>query len=64
MRKRVTDRRRLGPARSFPLTDQSGCVIPFNRSYTPDRRLQSYQVSEIDTEEFCLGCMEPLFESV
>ena len=51
MRKRATDRRRYGAANRFPLRDHTGCIIPFNRSRRPDRRLQSYRLSVIDEEE-------------
>ena len=52
MRKRETDRRRYGAANRFPLEDHAGCIIPFNRSSNPDRRLKSYHLREIDQEEF------------
>jgi hypothetical protein len=51
MRKRATDRRRYGAANRFPLRDYAGCIIPFNRSRRPDRRLHSYRLSVIDDEE-------------
>jgi len=51
MRERATDRRRYGAAKRFPLQDYAGCIIPFNRSRRPDRRLQSYRLSIIDDGE-------------
>jgi hypothetical protein len=38
------DRRRFQRISGFPLTDRHGCVVPFNRSHRPDRRLDSLRV--------------------
>ncbi len=54
MRERETDRRRYGMTKRFPLKDNTGCIIPFNRSIKPDRRLHNLELSEIDCEEFTL----------
>jgi hypothetical protein len=63
MRKRPTDRRNYGAANRFPLKDYSDCIIPFNRSNRPDRRLRSYRLSIIETEELQLADIIPLYES-
>jgi hypothetical protein len=54
MRIRESDRRQYGMANRFPLKDNAGCIIPFNRSNKPDRRLRSLALREIDCEEFSL----------
>ena len=51
MKKRGTDQRRYGAANRFPLRDFSGCIIPFNRSHRPDRRLQNYSVCIVGEED-------------
>ena len=61
MRKRETDRRHYGAANRFPITDYSGCIIPFNRSRRPDRRLLNYSVCEINSEEYCLYDTDPFY---
>ncbi len=61
MRRRATDRRKFGAANRFPLRDYSGCIIPFNRSHRPDRRLRSYRVSIIETEELQPSGIDPLY---
>lgn len=48
MRIRESDRRQYGMANRFPLEDNAGCIIPFNRSNKPDRRLRSLALREID----------------
>ena len=63
MRKRATDRRKFGAANRFPLRDHSGAIIPFNRSYRPDRRLHSYRVYAVDAEELQLYNLDPLYGS-
>ncbi|MGB5261704.1 MAG: hypothetical protein WBO34_14460 [Gammaproteobacteria bacterium] len=63
MRKRQTDRRNYGAANRFPLRDYSGCIIPFNRSNRPDRRLRSYRLSIIETEELQPANTDPLYGS-
>ena len=51
-RKRLSDRRKYVAAPSFPLIDHAGCIIPFNRSRKPDRRLQNYLLLEINIGDF------------
>lgn len=51
------ERRQIGKKVSFPLTDSSGCVIPFNRSRLPERRLNNYVLTETSEEEFLLACI-------
>jgi len=53
-RKRVGERRRYSPARIYPIIDSDGGVIAVNRSHTPDRRLDNYQLAEIDLPEIAL----------
>jgi hypothetical protein len=54
LRKRETDRRKYGTANCFPLEDNAGCIIPFNRSNKPDRRLRNLALREIDCDELNL----------
>jgi hypothetical protein len=54
MRTRESDRRQYGMANRFPLEDNTGCIIPFNRSNKPDRRLRNLALREIDCEELSL----------
>ncbi|MDH3978915.1 MAG: hypothetical protein OEU91_00215 [Gammaproteobacteria bacterium] len=53
------ERRQLGKPASFPLTDRSGCVVPFNRSRQPERRMNNYVLNEIYVEEFTLTEAQP-----
>jgi len=46
------ERRSFGNKVTFPLQDNSGCVVPFNRSRQPDRRLNNYLLKEIGGAEF------------
>jgi len=34
------------------MVDGNGCVVPFNRSRQPERRLNNYIVEEIGVREF------------
>jgi hypothetical protein len=54
------ERRQLGKLANFPLTDSSGCVVPFNRSRQPERRMNNYVLNEIYVEEFTLTQAEPV----
>ncbi len=36
------------------MTDTSGCVVPFDRSRIPDRRLNNLKLAEADVEFFHL----------
>lgn len=44
--KRRRQRRSYAPARTYPLVDDAGCIVPFNRSRRADRRLNDLQVLE------------------
>jgi hypothetical protein len=50
-------------ANRFPLKDNAGCIIPFNRSNKPDRRLRSLALREIDCEEFSLHSADRYYGS-
>lgn len=50
-RKRAGERRQYSSARIFPIIDDTGSLVAVNRSHTPDRRLENYQLTEIDTAE-------------
>ena len=45
------ERRRYGKVTRFPLTDRMGRVVPLNRSYCADRRLNNYQVQVVQADE-------------
>ena len=61
MNKRSTkERRQIGKCVSFPFTDSNGCVVPFNRSRQPERRMNNYVLNEIYVEEFTLTKAEPV----
>ncbi len=45
--RRTTDRRQFGKPVRFPLVDNRGCIVAFNRSQRADRRLGSIRVQEI-----------------
>jgi len=53
--KRYGQRRSYAPKREFPLTDSNGCIVPFDRSRIPDRRLNNLQVVETEVRNFHLG---------
>ena len=44
--KRVGQRRNYSVIRKFPLIDDSGCIVPFDRSRIPDRRLNNLKLEE------------------
>jgi len=52
--KRNRQRRNYSAKRSFPLTDSNGCIVPFDRSRIPDRRLNNLQVAEIEVDIYHL----------
>ncbi|MDB4409777.1 hypothetical protein N9235_03105 [Gammaproteobacteria bacterium] len=45
--KRIRQRRRYGPAHSFPFTDNSGCIVLLDRSRIADRRLNNLLLQEL-----------------
>jgi len=42
--KRTGQRRNYAVNRGFPLTDDRGCIVPFDRSRIPDRRLNNLKL--------------------
>lgn len=50
--KRVMQRRNYEPANKFPMTDKSGCIVPFDRSRIADRRLNILVLKELKKERF------------
>lgn len=44
--KRTAQRRSYAPGRTFPLTDGTGCIVAFDRSRIPDRRLNNLALEE------------------
>jgi len=44
--KRNGQRRNYSVTRRFPLTDDRGCIVPFDRSRLPDRRLNNLKLEE------------------
>jgi hypothetical protein len=50
--KRVRQRREYGPVNRFPMTDKTGCIVPFDRSRIADRRLKNLVLKELETERF------------
>lgn len=52
--KRARQRRNYAATSGFPMTDTSGCVVPFDRSRIPDRRLNNLKLAEADVEFFHL----------
>jgi len=44
--KRTGQRRNYAASKAFPLTDDCGCIIPFDRSRLADRRLNNLQLEE------------------
>lgn len=63
MRIRESDRRQYGMANRFPLEDKAECIIPFNRSNKPDRRLRNLALRVIDCEEFSLHSADRCYGS-
>lgn len=53
-RKRTGERRQYNSARIFPIFDNAGSLVAVNRSHIPDRRLDNYQLSEINPAEIAL----------
>ena len=51
---RIRQRRNYTVIRSFPLTDDRGCIVPFDRSRIPDRRLNNLKLVETGVEFFHL----------
>jgi hypothetical protein len=43
---RTGQRRNYAVIRKFPLTDDRGCIVPFDRSRIPDRRLNNLKLVE------------------
>jgi len=46
--KRNAQRRNYAVNRAFPLTDDRGCIVPFDRSRLADRRLNSLKLERTD----------------
>lgn len=46
LEKRAGQRRNYALIRTFPLIDDRGCIVPFDRSRIPDRRLNNLKVEE------------------
>jgi hypothetical protein len=51
---RTGQRRDYAIIRTFPLTDDRGCIVPFDRSRIPDRRLNNLKLVETRAEFFHL----------
>jgi hypothetical protein len=51
---RTGQRRDYAIIRTFPLTDNRGCIVPFDRSRIPDRRLNNLKLVETRVEFFHL----------
>jgi hypothetical protein len=49
---RTGQRRDYAVIRGFPLTDDRGCIVPFDRSRIPDRRLNNLKLIETGVEFF------------
>jgi hypothetical protein len=49
---RAGQRRNYAAARKFPLTDSQGCIVPFDRSRIPDRRLNNLKLKETSDDFF------------
>jgi len=49
---RTGQRRNYAVTRVFPLTDDRGCIVPFDRSRIPDRRLNNLKLAETGVEFF------------
>jgi len=52
LKRNSNERRGFGNNAGFPMVDCAGCVVPFNRSRQPERRLNNYIIEEIDAREF------------
>jgi hypothetical protein len=49
--RRIRERRCYQRITRFPLTDRSGCVVLFNRSSQPDRRLGNFRVRLVQLDD-------------
>jgi len=49
---RTGQRRNYAVTRRFPLTDDRGCIVPFDRSRIPDRRLNNLKLEETGVKFF------------
>jgi hypothetical protein len=58
-KRNAKERRQLGKPVRFPLTDSSGCIVLFNRSRQPERRMNNYILYEINTTGFTLAKAGP-----
>lgn len=58
-KRNAKERRQLGKPACFPLTDSSGCIVLFNRSRQPERRMNNYILYEINATEFTLAQAGP-----
>jgi hypothetical protein len=52
LEKRAGQRRNYSVIRTFPLIDDMGCIVPFDRSRIPDRRLNNLKLEESGAEFF------------
>ena len=55
---RTGQRRNYSVTRAFPLQDDRGCIVPFDRSRVADRRLNSLQLEETATAQLHLQRMK------
>jgi hypothetical protein len=46
--KRTRQRRSYTATQGFPMKDKSGCIVPFDRSRIPDRRLNNLILEETE----------------
>lgn len=49
---RTGQRRNYAVIRIYPLTDDRGCIVPFDRSRIPDRRLNNLKLAETEVDYF------------
>jgi hypothetical protein len=52
LEKRTGQRRDYAVIRTFPLIDDRGCIVPFDRSRIPDRRLNNLKLEVAGAEFF------------
>jgi hypothetical protein len=58
MKKRGSrERRQFGKTAGFPLTDSNGCVVMFNRSRQPERRMNNYVLQDASNEDYLVACI-------
>lgn len=63
MKKRGSkERRQFGKPAGFPLTDSNGCVVMFNRSRQPERRMSNYVLLDAGNEEYLIACINTALE--